>query len=106
MLGIAPAAQLPLAHFAADLAQQHSYVTYWARIGAEFPQSDFAQRVAIIRAAFAGNVVDGTLCRVSNPLVDPVAARRLNIAFIGALLVAMRPSDRVLLLGDLSGTAA
>jgi len=106
VLGIAPAPQLPLAHFAADLALQHSNVTYWARIGAAFPQSDFAQRVAIIRAAVSGNVVDGTLSRVSNMLADPLAARCLNVEFIAAMLTAIRPADRAILLGDLQNAVS
>lgn len=106
ILNSASASPLPLRHFAADLPLQHSYVSYWAQIGAAFPQSDFGQRVAIIRAAIAGNIVDGTLSRVSNTLLDPMAAQRLNVAFIRAMLAAMRPADRTILLGNTRGTVS
>ncbi len=76
-------------------------VLYWTRIGTAFPPTLWEERYAIARDILARRMPDGVLVRLSTPVVDgnQDAATRLLADFNDALIDAVAPAGRRLLLG-------
>lgn len=75
-------------------------VTYWIRIGDEYPIGGLAQRLKILRDGLRGEVVDGILVRASTVLgdeADAVTAYVQHEKFLANLLSSM-PIDKQMLL--------
>lgn len=66
-------------------------ILYWCRIGREFPASDLAQRLSIVRAAMANSRPDGALVRISTVNQDAATTRAVLERFAFGLL---RSGDR------------
>lgn len=75
-------------------------ILYWCRIGNEFPTTDFAQRLSVLRNAIRGNAPDGALVRISTINPDPNGSLILLAAFAQAMLRIDDPRARALLLGS------
>lgn len=56
---------IPASIFTATSRERSERVIYWTRIGETFPQSWFAQRMAVAAANLKGAIPDGVLVRVS-----------------------------------------
>jgi EpsI family protein len=75
-------------------------VTYWIRIGDEYPIGGMAQRLKILRDGFKGKVVDGILVRASTVLGDETESAPAYLQhenFLANLLSSM-PIDKQMLL--------
>lgn len=101
---------VPAVTFESRRGDRAETVIYWTRVGSEFPQSLFDQRVSFLSQAVRGVRADGLLARLSviaEP--NPPARRRLG-EFARALFLASPARSRALLLGPrgaglLSGAA-
>jgi len=58
------------------VSNQNRYetVSYWIRIGDDYPESGMSARLKILRDGLKGKVLDGVLVRVSTAISDPSAA--------------------------------
>ena len=58
------------------VSNQNRYetVSYWVRIGDDYPASGMSARLKILRDGLKGKVLDGVLVRVSTAISDPAAA--------------------------------
>ena len=58
------------------VSNQNRYetVSYWIRIGDDYPASGMSARLKILRDGLKGKVLDGVLVRVSTAISDPSAA--------------------------------
>jgi EpsI family protein len=75
-------------------------VTYWIRIGDEYPIGGIAQRMKILRDGLKGKVVDGILVRASTVLGDETEsspAYGQHEKFLADLLSSL-PADKQMLL--------
>jgi EpsI family protein len=75
-------------------------VTYWIRIGDEYPIGGIAQRMKILRDGLKGKVVDGILVRASTVLGDESEsspAYGQHEKFLADLLTIL-PADKQMLL--------
>lgn len=97
-----PESKKPIA--AQRLLMQHQNraeaVTYWIRIGDEYPVGGMAQRIKILRDGLKGKVVDGILVRASTVLGDETesaSAYVLQEKFLQTLLKSL-PVDKQMLL--------
>lgn len=72
---------------------------FWTRIGLAFPASQWATRLAVMRAAIGGATPDGSLVRLSVPSRDAGEATQLMQRFAVALLTACPAPARRLLTG-------
>jgi EpsI family protein len=79
-------------------------VTYWIRIGDEIARGALDARLAILREGLKGRIPDGILVRVSSAHApgDAGAERAYenHRDFLGALLGALEPGARTILLAD------
>ncbi|WP_162527244.1 exosortase C-terminal domain/associated protein EpsI [Sphingomonas solaris] len=98
-LDLAGAPVIPARIILAQAPLHTEWVLYWTRIGHVFPTSYLAQRWAVVRENIAGRTPDGMLVRVSVPGRDRDAALATLLAFLNALMAAVSPSERRLLIG-------
>lgn len=75
-------------------------VLYWTRIGDEFPTTQLAQRISVVRHNLAGEVPDGILVRTSTVAQDGPAALPILRGFIATLVRDAPPATRKLLIGQ------
>ena len=54
---------------------RYETVSYWVRIGDDYPTSGMSARLKILRDGLKGKVLDGVLVRVSTAINDPAAAK-------------------------------
>lgn len=74
-------------------------VLYWTRMGEAFPTGLWPARALILRAALERRTISGALVRLSTTLGDPAADAERLARFAAALVTAMAPPARALLLG-------
>lgn len=98
MLALPHAEALPAKRLRAETAERGESLTYWTRIGEEFPTDAREQRVVKWRAAWAGLIPDGVLVRLSNAL-EGEDAFALNARFAAALAAALDPRHAAALIG-------
>jgi EpsI family protein len=53
---------------------RYETISYWIRIGDDYPASGMSARLKILRDGLKGKVLDGVLVRVSTAISDPVGA--------------------------------
>lgn len=90
---------IPANTFSADGVSRTEQVLYWTRVGAAFPTTWLAQRVAVLRANLNGVIPDGVLVRVSTLAPDMASARGDLTAFAAQLVRTAPPPARRLLVG-------
>ena len=74
-------------------------MTYWFAVADRAVTSRFEHRLAEIRLGLTGQVPYGLLFRVSSIDDDAERAYREQDRFIGALMMAVTPGDRIRLSG-------
>lgn len=74
-------------------------VIYWSRIGEYLPESSPEQRADHLRISMRGIIADGLLSRFSTSTPDPTDAWRELQSFIPALVTAVAPEWRKVLIG-------
>lgn len=73
-------------------------VTYWTRIGDDFPRSTAGEYGAILRSVVAGFVPDGILVRFSTIGSDIAASDKAIAAFSATMVAGLPPAGAKLLL--------
>lgn len=86
-------------HMVAERRERREAVTYWVVVGDRIGTDEWARKQAKLAYALARTVPDGMLVRVSSIGRDPQAAFALQRQFIDAMLGAVPPLRRALLLG-------
>ena len=74
-------------------------VLYWTRIGREFPTTQLAQRISVVRQNLRGAVPDGILVRMSTAAPDVSTALPLLRSFAETMVETAPPATSKLLLG-------
>lgn len=96
-LPLGPGPALPVRRFSASSDARTEQVLYWTRIGGDLPVSWAAQRLAVVRANLRGEVPDGLLVRLSVATPDVAAGQAALRRFAAALVGALTPAARRLL---------
>lgn len=94
-----PFGKVPGRRLGTQLGARVEPVTYWFAVADRAVTSRFAQRLAEIRVGLTGQVPYGLLFRVSSIDDDAERAYREQDRFVGALLTAVTPPDRIRLSG-------
>jgi EpsI family protein len=98
-LHISPKATLPTRQILAMKDERNESVIYWTRMGEYLPVSGGEQREDRFRIATQGIIPDGLLARFSAVGADPAHAWRELEEFLPALLAAVAPDKRKVLIG-------
>ena len=99
-IAISPSVSVPARSLTAESPMRTEQIAYWTRIGEYLPIDGTEQRIAKLRNAFDGVLPDGVLVRLSNVNGDASAAFALNQRFAGAMLAAIAPAKRSVLIGS------
>jgi len=94
-----PGASIPATRMLAVRDDRFEPVTYWFTMGDRVVRGRLQRLATQLREGFAGRVPDGMLVRVSSISTNAKAAYAAQQAFIGELLAAAAPGDRVRLAG-------
>jgi EpsI family protein len=92
-------ASVPARCFAAKAAGRSESVLYWVRLGEYLPTDKKAQQLDRLRTALSGYVGDGILARFSVGGPDTALGVARAKALAIALIRAVRPADRLALIG-------
>jgi EpsI family protein len=82
---------------------RYETVSYWIRIGDDYPVSGMAARLKILRDGLKGNVLDGVLVRVSTAISDQAgaaAAYQRQESFLMSLLATLSSDQKGLLIAN------
>lgn len=90
---------LPTRAFTAISPDRTEQLLYWTRIGSALPTSWADQRLAVAKANLRGEIPDAVMVRVSAISTDPAALNQID-EFTRAMVAAMKPKDRPILLGN------
>jgi EpsI family protein len=101
---LAGGVDIPARSLVADAGGRRETVLYWTRLGEFLPRTRKEQQLDRLRTALRGDVADGILVRFSVGGPDAAASIALMQAFAPALVKAMAPGDRQVLIG--AGRAA
>jgi EpsI family protein len=104
VIAVASAVDIPARSLVADGAGRRETVLYWTRLGEFLPRDRKEQQLDRMRTALKGELADGILVRFSVGGPDAAASIALMQAFAPALVKAMAPADRQVLIG--AGRAA
>ncbi|EGD60016.1 methanolan biosynthesis EpsI [Novosphingobium nitrogenifigens DSM 19370] len=85
--------------FTARRDDRVEHVLYWVRLGAGFPASNRAQRLAVARENLRGRLPEGVLLRVSTIGGEASVALEALRGFAGGLLAHLDTAGREILLG-------
>jgi EpsI family protein len=102
-LPVAAGVDLPARRLIANGEDRQESVVYWSRMGEFFPDSSGEQREDRLRIAMQGIIPDGLLSRFSTVVADPTDAWREIEAFVPALVAAIAPNYRKVLIGTERG---
>lgn len=91
--------RLPAMRLVARRAGRLEPITYWVRVGGEVVRGGWEQKLARFGYGFRGQIPDGVLVRVSQIAPDAAASFARQDAFLRALLAAVPPATRALLMG-------
>lgn len=91
---------VPVMRVITELGTRHEPVTYWIRVGDKVVRGSIEQNLARISIALGGHIPDGMLFRVSEISPNNEDSFSLQDTFIQALLPAVNPSTRQLLVGS------
>lgn len=100
-----PGGALPVRELVATSESRIEPIVYWTRIGDTLPTTGQEQRMAKLEQQFDGIIPDGILVRMSTvgePSPEIFAALR---GFAAALVTAVVPADRPVLIGHTLGSA-
>jgi EpsI family protein len=89
---------LPTRAFTAVSPERTEQLLYWTRIGSALPTSWAEQRLEVAKANLRGEIPDAVMVRVSAISTDPAALNQVD-EFTRAMVAAMKPKDRQILLG-------
>lgn len=92
-------ADVPVRRLSARLDQRVEQIWYWARVGEYLPLNENEQREVRFRNALDGVVPDGVLVRMSTLTMDEQRGDTVNEAFARAMIAAVGPDGRRVLLG-------
>jgi EpsI family protein len=92
---------LPARRLVATSPDRQENIIYWARLGEFMPIDGTQQRLARVKTALHGYVADGLLARFSMAGSDPAGSFATLIPFIGQLIRAVAPSQRLSLIGTM-----
>jgi EpsI family protein len=98
-IAVGPGVDLPARRLIANSDERQESVIYWSRMGEFFPASSGQQREDRLRIAMKGIIPDGLLSRFSAVVADPSDAWREIEDFIPALVMAVAPDYRKVLIG-------
>jgi EpsI family protein len=90
---------IPGRRLTAHASGRREHILYWTRLGEFLPQSASEQGRDRLSAAMDGYVADGLLVRCSAVGRDPAPSFALTSAFIDALIAAVAPGRRRVLIG-------
>lgn len=90
---------LPSRRLLADAPDRRETIIYWSRLGEYLPLDRRQQQIDRLRTAMKGDIADGLLARFSMLGSDPQAAVGVLERFIPALVRAVAPDRRDLLIG-------
>jgi EpsI family protein len=98
-LAVAPQVSIPLRELTASTDNRVEPIAYWTRIGDFLPTDKHEQRIMRLRQQLAGIIPDGILVRLST-VAEPTPATFAELAAFGrALILAVKPVDRAVLIG-------
>ncbi len=90
---------MPLTRLHARLGPRSEPVSYWMLLGDAAVEDDLAWRWRQFREGLRGRVLDGLLVRLSTLEPDGPVAYDGHLRFARALIDALAPADRPLLVG-------
>jgi EpsI family protein len=96
---------IPSRRLVADSADRRETILYWSRLGEYLPLDRKEQQFDRLRTSIKGVIADGLLARFSVLGADPDAALRLMYEFVPALVRAVAPGRRDVLIGSVRATA-
>lgn len=85
---------LPARTLTASSPGRTEHISYWTRIGEALPVDGGEQRMAKLRAQFAGVIPDGVLVRLSTALPTPEGSFAANERFAADMIRALPPRIR------------
>jgi len=100
---LAAGRSLPSRSFTANSDTRVEQVLYWTRIGEMVPTGWWSQRLAVVRSNLHGRIPDGLLVRLSTVSNDTDQAQATLKQFTRAMLEAMTPATRRMLIGPIAG---
>lgn len=92
---------LPVMRVITEMGRRHEPVTYWIRVGDTVVRGAVEQNLARIRYGLDGRIPDGILFRVSEINADASNSFKTQDQFVEALLPALTPAARKMLVGGL-----
>ncbi len=98
-LAVGPHLVVPARELTATSDNRVEPITYWTRIGDYLPTTRREQRTMRLREQLAGIVPDGILVRLSTVAEPTPETFAALAAFARAFVLAVRPSDRGILVG-------
>ncbi len=99
-IAVAPQVAVPLRELTASTDNRVEPIAYWTRIGDFLPTDRREQRTMRLREQFAGIIPDGILVRLSTVAEPTPETFAELVAFGRALILAIRPADRAILIGQ------
>lgn len=98
-VALGPSARLPVRELSAKNDLRLEQICYWTRIGDDLPTDGSQQRWVKLRQQMRGYLSDGVLVRLS-VAAEPIPEVYAELTdFARALVMAMRPADRDVLIG-------
>lgn len=98
-LGVVPQVDVPVRELTANNENRVEPIVYWTRIGDALPTDGGEQRRVKLRQQMAGIIADGILVRMSTIAPPEPAAFAALEAFGRAMILAVAPADRAVLIG-------
>lgn len=105
-LALGSGISLPVKTFSARASTRTEHVLYWTRVGEDIPSSWGRQRWSVVQANLKGQIPDGILVRVSVLGSDAGEAIAYVESFVRALIPALDPKTRMLMIGSTERLAA
>ena len=99
LLPIGGTAELPVRKLTAHTDSREEQICYWTRIGDDLPTDGSEQRRVKLRQQLRGYLADGILVRVSTSAGDFPEVFDQLAEFSKAMIHAVRPADRKVLIG-------
>ena len=93
---------IPVRRLVTTLGPRNEPITYWVTIGDEATISTWGRRLVAMRYGMRRRIPDGLLVRVSSIDREEQPAYGVHEQFIAAMLQAVAPGDRMLLIGNRS----
>jgi EpsI family protein len=91
--------KVPVKRLVARQNLRNEPITYWVTIGDKAVMSGIDQKLQRFMYGLSGRIPDGMLVRVSSIGADDAGAYRIQDRFVNQMLAALKPQDRIRLLG-------